>query len=86
MQIRCQICEMRTMPRRFRITLTETVEITETITIQIENGDQEKQRPASNPILPEQPRLPVEVERPPQAGGKHPPSEFHKRKRRVGKP
>jgi len=85
-QIRCQTGEMRTMPRRFRITLTETVEITETITIQIENGDPEKEIPAFNPILPEQSRLPVEVDRPRRAGGKHPPSGFHKRKRRVGKP
>ena len=76
---------MRTMPRRFRITLTETVEITETITIQIENGDPEKEIPAFNPILPEQSRLLVEVDRPRRAGGRQPPSEFHKRKRRVGK-
>ena len=66
---------MMSMQRRFRITLTETVEVTETITILVESRAAQKERqPAERAV--EQKQSPV--------GPGHPrrPCRFYKRKTR----
>ena len=66
---------MMSMQRRFRITLTETVEVTETITILVEGRAAQKERqPAERAV--EQKQSPV--------GPGHPrrPCRFYKRKTR----
>lgn len=63
---------MMSMQRRFRITLTETVEVTETITILVESrAAQKESQPAERAI--EQKQFPV---------GPRRPYRFHKRKTR----
>ncbi len=66
---------MYSMQRRFRITLTETVEVTETLTILVESrAVQKESQPAIQPI----------DENPLPARTSHPrsPYRFHKRKTR----
>ena len=66
---------MMSMQRRFRITLTETVEVTETITILVESrAAQKESQPAERAI--EQKQFPVGPGRPRRR------YRFHKRKTR----
>ncbi len=66
---------MSSMQRRFRITLTETVEVTETLTILVEGRAAEKERePAERTVEIKQ--FPVGPGRPRR------PYRFHKRKTR----
>ena len=63
---------MMSMQRRFRITLTETVEVTETITILVEGRTTQKERELAEQAIEQKP-FPV---------GPRRPYRFHKRKTR----